>query len=85
MPILSRLWRICSRPPGSSGADYKGGDRMVLQLYHDTKEVHTVMNVIKVTVDNLRTITVKIKDRRQIEYQSFRHEQDYQRFTVQVD
>jgi RIO-like serine/threonine protein kinase len=58
---------------------------MVLRLYHTGKEVHTVYNVIKVSIDDSRTMTVKIKDRGRIEYRSFRYETDYQRLTIQVD
>lgn len=58
---------------------------MVLTLYHDKKDPHIVMNVIKVTLDDVRGLTVKIKARRLIEYQSFRFEIDYQRLTIAVD
>ena len=85
MVILSRLWQISCRLPGASGTNYEGGDVMVLTLYHDNAEPHTVYNVVKVTVDNHRTVAVTTKNRLTLEHLSFRYQKDYQRLTVQVD
>jgi len=63
----------------------KGGDSMVLTLYHDDKEPFKVYNVIKVDLDDLKTITVTIKHGGNIEHLPFRYLEDYQRFTVQLD
>lgn len=58
---------------------------MRLVLYHDFHDPHIVLNVIKVSVDYHRTLTVKIKERRLVENKSFRFEQDYQRLIIEVD
>ena len=58
---------------------------MVLRLYHTKNDPHIVFNVIKVSIDDNRTLTVQIKERRSITYKSFRHETDYQRLTIQID
>ena len=58
---------------------------MRLTLYHNDRTPYVVLNVIKLSVDNTRTLAVTIKERRFIEYKSFRYQVDYQRLTIQVD
>lgn len=58
---------------------------MVLTLYHDDREPHKVYNIIKVTVDNFRTLKVHVKHGVNIEHLQFQHEEGYHRFTVQLD
>lgn len=63
----------------------KGGDEMVLTLYRDKYAPYSVYNVVKVTVDDLRTLVATTKHGVHINHQSYRHETDYQRLTIQVD
>jgi len=58
---------------------------MTLTLYHNDHDPYVVMNVIKMTICDERTIAVQIKERRSIEYRSFRYGIDYQRLTIRVD
>lgn len=85
MVIVSRLWPISIKPPGGYKVRYGGGDKMVLMLYHDDNDPVTVYNVIKVTVDNSRTLVATMKHGVHINLLSYRHGIDYQRFTIQLD
>lgn len=58
---------------------------MVLRLYHYKKEPFMVFNVIKVTVDDNRTVVATVKERLHVKRLSFRIGDDYQRLTVQID
>ena len=58
---------------------------MRLTLYHNDHDPQVVMNVIKMSIDDERTLTVRIKERRFTECRSYRFKHDYQRLTIQVD
>ena len=58
---------------------------MFLTLYHDDRKPYTVYNVIKVAIDNERTIIVTIKHGSYIEYVTYRYQTAYQRFVVALD
>lgn len=58
---------------------------MRLTLYHDDKDPYVVMNVIKLSIDELRTLAVRTKGRGLIDYKSFRFSKDYQRLTIELD
>lgn len=58
---------------------------MVLTLYHDDLKPEKVYNVIKVSIDNERTVKVTIKHGVNIEHKSFVIYQNYQQLTVQLD
>jgi len=58
---------------------------MRLVLYHDNRDPFVLMNTIKVTIDNDRTLTVRIKERRQIRQTNYNYPTDYQRLTIEVD
>lgn len=85
MVILSHLWPISRRPPGAGGCNCKGGDKMVLRLYHYEKGTVTVYDVIKVSIDDNRQISVRVKEESDIKNKFYHYEKDYQRLTIQVD
>lgn len=58
---------------------------MVLRLYHTNRDPYIVFNVVKVSIDDNRTLLVTTKERRSITYKSFRHKTDYERLTIQID
>ena len=58
---------------------------MRLTLYHNNRDPVIIMNVIKISIGDERTLSVQIKERRLIEYRSYRFECDYQRLTIQID
>jgi len=85
MVIVSLLYSIACKPPGGATITCKGGEKMVLYLYHYEKEPVHVENVIKVWIDDNRTVLAKIKHRSEIRQLSFRYQTDYQRLTVNID
>jgi len=85
MVIVSRLWQISNRPPGESAGWSKGGETMVLRLYHIEKEPVTVFNIIKFSLGDNRQISVRVKEKSSIRTKWYNYEKDYQRLTVQVD
>jgi len=58
---------------------------MFLTLYHDDFKPEKVFNVIKVTINNERTVEVTFKHGVNIEHKTFVIYKNYQRLTVQLD
>jgi hypothetical protein len=89
-PVLNKG---CVKAWGSFGCPFvpvpertlRGGEIMVLHLYHDDHDPFTIYNVIKVTLDGLRTLVVTTKHRQTVDRKFFRYKTDYQRLTIQID